>query len=177
MKKLLKWLCVLLLVLPISVFSKDINGDKVNHSPIKEIHPEIIKALLHSGGTYVILKDANSMEAWADLMSYLGMQDPEKRYEVPLPLGVKYFGLAEENKDTTAFLITPAVDGVLSVSVDSKGSFAPQLKVNDIGKQTISGNIYRINFDVKSGKTYRITLNKLAEASGLYSIEATITAK
>ncbi|MDR1614898.1 MAG: hypothetical protein LBS26_04930, partial [Campylobacteraceae bacterium] len=178
---------------PIAVSSKisqniQNNVYEINGDPINQVQPsgnilmkartpfdDVIEAILKTGGSYVVIQDAASQEAWVDLMTYLSGKDPENLEEIPLPFNIQYYGLARDGKSTPTFLITPKSSGMVTISVDTKGSFVPNIKYDDKGEQEDLGlNDYRIKFMAAAGKTYRITIGDSLEDSGLYSIVANI---
>jgi hypothetical protein len=138
-----------------------------------EMSDKLIAAVLETGGTYTTIQSDGAQEDWADLMMYLSRQDMKNIAQVPLPSGVKFFGLAKSGKEIPLFLIKAKKSGDMLVEVDSKGNFAPEFKANiAYNELKRKGNVYRISFKVAEGETYALVLNKAPEKYGLYSITA-----
>jgi alpha-tubulin suppressor-like RCC1 family protein len=175
---------------PLVLFSatsaaKEINGDPIAQTSsiapmsVKTSFDSFIEAILETGGTYAVIQDAESQAAWVELMAYFMTHDIETVEEIPLPFNIKFYGLAKSDRDTPAFLITPKDSGVVTITFDSKGNFTPNLKIDGGGEQEVIGSSgdYRIKFNVRAGRTYRVTVNKPEGDSGLYNIVANIEVK
>ncbi|MDR1911192.1 MAG: hypothetical protein LBQ52_02450 [Helicobacteraceae bacterium] len=102
-------------------------------------------------------------------------RDVETVTEIPLPLNIKYYGLAKEDREATEFVITPKKSGVVTILRDGKRSFVPNLKVEGEGEQeAVGGSTYRLRFAAQAGHSYRVTLNKPYYSKGLYSVSASV---
>jgi alpha-tubulin suppressor-like RCC1 family protein len=152
----------------------EINGDLISVMRARVPFDDVIEAILETGGSYAIIQDARSQEAWAQLMLYLSEHDPDTLTEIPLPFNVQYYGLAKRGKQTPSFLITPPVSGIVTISVDNKNGFTPNIKVDDYGYQEYEGGLYKLSFNAYAGRQYRVTISDNLYDSGLYSIVANI---
>ncbi|MDR1975437.1 MAG: hypothetical protein LBQ18_00445 [Campylobacteraceae bacterium] len=138
----------------------------------KDLPDELIEVLVETGGSYTVLEDAQAQDAWAKLMIYLDDHRGQSIKELPLPFGVKYYGLAVSGKETPAFLVTSQTSGFVTITLDGKGNITPKLKVDNDGKQSRLGDEYQLSFMVSAGKTYSVTINRALSEAGLYSISA-----
>ncbi|MDR2082007.1 MAG: hypothetical protein LBP54_09035 [Campylobacteraceae bacterium] len=174
MKQFKSWRFTILFLMSLIVsgaFAAAHNESKIEKTPMDQI----IEAVLGTGGTYAILLDDASYEEWASLMVHLGYYDHRTLAQIPLPLNVQFYGLAQKNKTTPIFSITPKKSGMLSVTVDTKGNFIPNIKCAEKATQKDIGfGIYRISFTAAAGKTYHITIGDQLHESGLYSITAVL---
>lgn len=155
------------------LLTSKINDDIVNNTRARVPFDDIIEAILKTGGSYAEIKDAASQQAWSELVNYLDRYDPTTITEIPLPLNICFYHIASAGRNTPTYFITASTSGEMTIMVDGKNSFVPNLKVNGVGKQTeIGSDYYEIKFDAIAGQTYAITLNKPIESQGLYSIIA-----
>lgn len=138
-------------------------------------YDNIIEIVLRTGGSYSMPKDAAAQLAWAKLTNYLDRYDTATITEIPLPLNICFYHMAYADRNTPTYFITAPTSGEMTITVDGKNNFVPDLKVNGVGEQTKIGNhYYEIKFNAIAGKTYAITLNKHIESFGLYSIIVTL---
>lgn len=137
---------------------------------------QVIEDVLKGGVSYAFIEDPDSESEWLSLANYLNQDNRLFTVtEINLPTGIIFYHLAIENKETPTFIFKPRVSGKMTVTVDGKGSFIPDLKVNNSGTQeSLGSDFYELTFDVTAGTTYSVTLNKPLNASGLYNIVARI---
>jgi hypothetical protein len=156
----------------------EINGDPitVEKARVPFEFDDAIEAVLETGGSYAATQDAESQEAWAELMLYLSERDIDKLTEIPLPFNVQYYGLAKRDKQTPAFAITPLVSGKVTISVDNKNGFIPNIKVDGGGQQKLEGGLYKLSFNADARRQYIVTIRDNLYDGGLYSIVANIEA-
>lgn len=135
-----------------------------------------IEDVLNQGVSYAFIEDPESEVEWLSLANYLNQNDRLNTVtEINLPTGIIFYHIAAQNKNTPTYLFKPRVSGKMTITVDAKGSFVPNLKVNGSGSQQSLGNdFYELSVDVTAGTTYSITLNKPLTDGGLYNIVARV---
>lgn len=132
----------------------------------------MIAAILEGGGSYTSFENPASQAAWVDLMDELSQSPPFTRTRVNLPLDVKFYGFAQNTgTPEPTFVFTAPRSGQVTITMDGKGSFVPDLQVGGVGGQTSLGrDLYALPFNVVQGQTYQISINEPGAAAGLYSI-------
>ena len=112
-----------------------------------------------------------------ELAEYLDNNDLDSLKEIALPLNICFYSIAKAGINTPTYLITPQKSGEISITVDGKGRFVPNLMINGIDKQQkdIGRDCYEIRFRARAMKTYAVELNKPLSSEGLYSITARLT--
>ncbi|MDR2789734.1 MAG: hypothetical protein LBB59_01985 [Campylobacteraceae bacterium] len=169
--KVISWYFAVLFLALFTVSTAAESASKNEKAPMDQL----IEAILKTGGTYTVLLDDTAQEEWANLMMYLEGQDPRTIAQISLPINVQFYGLAQQGKTTPMFSITPKKSGILSVTVDTKGDFTPDIKCGEKAVQENVGfSVYRVNFAVTAGKTYHITIGDSLNESGLYSVTAVL---
>jgi hypothetical protein len=154
-----------------SIIAAEVAGDPANLLKAWEPFDAVIEAILGTGGSYAVIEDSASQDAWVDLMDYLNSVDPAAVTEIELPLNVMLYRLAEAGREAPTYIFRPTQTMEITAIMDGKNSFVPNLKVNNSGAQTDIGNDrHEIKFTAIAGQTYRITLGKDLASSGLYSI-------
>ena len=153
-----------------------INNDISINSRQQVAFDDVIKSMLKTKGSYAIVEDADSQQAWMELADYLDHNELTNVKEIALPFNVCFYSIAKAEKNTLTYLITPKKSGVITITVDSKGSFTPNLTINGVGQQKDLGqDCYEIKLRAKARKTYAVELNKPLNSQGLYSIIAKLT--
>ena len=137
----------------------------------------LIELLLAGGGSYLVLESAAAQAAWGDWMDAMDDDDPATRTQVDLPMDVKLYGLAVagDGRSEPDYVLRPSQTGKVTVTVDGKGNFVSDIRVNAglAQAQTLVGrDQYQVSFDVQAGQAYRVALNEAASDAGLYSIVA-----
>ncbi|MDR2034857.1 MAG: hypothetical protein LBP89_09600 [Helicobacteraceae bacterium] len=99
-------------------------------------------------------------------------RDVETVTKMPLSLNIKDYGLTEEDKEASEFVITPKKSGVVTILRDGKRSFVSNLKI-DGEQEAIGGSTYRFRFAAQAGRSYRVILSK-PYYRGLYSAWANV---
>ncbi|PXY96699.1 hypothetical protein DKK76_02625 [Frischella perrara] len=134
---------------------------------------DVIESILKTGGSYAVVENANYQQAWMELADYLDHNDLDNLKEIDLPLNVCFYSLGKAGKNTPTYLITPKKSGEVTITVDGKGNFVPNLTINGVGQQKdIGQDCYEIKLRAKAGRTYAVELNKPLNSQGLYSIVA-----
>ena len=153
-----------------------INNDISINSRQQVAFDDVIKSMLKTKGSYAIVEDADSQQAWMELADYLDHNELTNVKEIALPFNVCFYSIAKAEKNTLTYLITPKKSGVITITVDSKGSFTPNLTINGVGQQKDLGqDCYEIKLRAKARKAYAVELNKPLNSQGLYSIIARLT--
>ena len=166
-------------LVPIQIRSSisKINDDISINTRQREAFDNVIEAILNTGGSYAVIEDAISQQAWMELIEYLDYNDLDSLKEIPLPLNICFYSIAKAEKNTPTYLITPQKSGEIAIIVDSKNSFVPNLMINGIKSQQkdLGQDCYEIRFRARAMKTYAVELNKPLSSKGLYSITARLT--
>ena len=153
-----------------------INNDISINSRQRGAFDDVIKSMLKTKGSYAVVEDADSQQAWMELAEYLDHNELTNVKEIALPFNVCFYSIAKAEKNTLTYLIIPKKSGEITITVDSKGSFVPNLTINGVGQQKDLGqDCYEIKLRVKARKTYAVELNKPLNSQGLYSIIARLT--
>ena len=153
-----------------------INNDISINSRQSVAFDDVIKSMLKTKGSYAVVEDADSQQAWMELAEYLDHNEFTNIKEIALPFNVCFYSIAKAEKNTLTYLITPKKSGEITITVDSKGSFVPNLTINGVGQQKDLGqDCYEIKLRAKARKTYAVELNKPLNSQGLYSIIAKLT--
>ena len=153
-----------------------INNDISINSRQSVAFDDVIKSMLKTKGSYAVVEDADSQQAWMELAEYLDHNELTNVKQIALPFNVCFYSIAKAEKNTLTYLITPKKSGEITITVDSKGSFVPNLTINGVGQQKDLGqDCYEIKLRVKARKTYAVELNKPLNSQGLYSIIARLT--
>ena len=152
--------------------SGDLYGEKPLLAKVAEKPDGVIAAILAGGGSYTVIESAQAQQQWVELMDELSQTLPFSRTSVNLPLNVKYYGFAQSTGNPEPlFIFKATTSGQVTITMDGKGSFVPDLKVAGAGTQVSQGqDLYTLPFNVEAGKSYQININKPATAAGLYSI-------
>ena len=153
-----------------------INNDISINSRQSVAFDDVIKSMLKTKGSYAVVEDADSQQAWMELAEYLDHNELTNVKQIALPFNVCFYSIAKAEKNTLTYLITPKKSGEITITVDSKGSFVPNLTINGVGQQKDLGrDCYEIKLKAKARKTYAVELNKPLNSQGLYSIIARLT--
>ena len=153
-----------------------INNDISINSRQSVAFDDVIKSMLKTKGSYAVVEDADSQQAWMELAEYLDHNELTNVKQIALPFNVCFYSIAKAEKNTLTYLITPKKSGEITITVDSKGSFVPNLTINGVGQQKDLGqDCYEIKLRAKARKTYAVELNKPLNSQGLYSIIARLT--